>query len=438
MPRWLSSLAVYRDRRVLPLGPLGFSSGLPLSLTASTLTVRLAESGVDVAAIGLFASVGLPYNLKFAWAPLIDRVPVPVLSKRLGQRRAWLLVTQVGLAAALVVLGLADPRSNAWQTAAAAVLVAFWSASQDIMIDAFRVERLPPDLQGAGAGLYSLGYRLGMLVAGAGALYLASARSWAEVYAAMAALMAVGLATTLLCAEPERFVPRTTFEPGASLAARWVAWLRDAVVGPLKDFTRRPGWAGILAFLLLFKLGDSLAGVMTNPFLLALGFTKIEIANVVKTFGMVALLLGTVLGGALLARVGVQKGLWIGGVLQLVSNGMFAVQAAVGHDLWMLGATIGFENLATGMGAAALVAYLGSLCHREFTATQFALLSSVAAMSRTWLSSSAGVGAKALGWGPFFLATMVAAVPGLLLLWWLQRRFVRQEASHLAPLQANA
>ena len=419
MPQWLSSLAVYGNRRVLPIGLLGFSSGLPLALTASTLSLWLAEAGVNKTSIGLFASVATPYTLKFAWAPLVDRMPLPVLTARLGQRRSWLLASQAGLMLALLMLGSADPRQTPGMTALWAVAVAFFSATQDIAVDAFRVERLAPEEQGAGAGIIVLGYRLGMLVSGAGALYLATWLPWSAVYAAMAGFMAVGMATVLACDEPIKHRILEAAQAGTSLVIRLGTWLRTAVVAPLQEFATRPGWGGVLSFVLVFKLGDALAGVMTNPFLIELGFTKIEIANVVKTFGMAATLVGTVLGGALVHRVGVVKALWIGGGLQLASNGVFALQATVGHSTWMLAVTIGFENLAGGVGTAAYVAYLSGLCNVAYTATQYALLTSIAAMARTWLASSAGWGAEHLGWVGFFLATMVAALPGLLLLPWL-------------------
>jgi PAT family beta-lactamase induction signal transducer AmpG len=309
-------------------------------------------------------------------------------------------------------------------TAALAVLVAFCSASQDIVIDAYRVEVLAERQYAAGAAAIVFGYRVGMLVSGAGALYLASTLPWSWVYTAMAALVGIGMVTVLLNPEPEvAETPEAVAREDAARnwlaarphlprpAGRALAWLNVA----------RPGWAGILAFVVLYKFGDSLAGVMTFPFLADIGFTKIDIANVAKVFGFAATLAGLALGGGLMAGAGLYRSLWICGLLQLASNLMFAVQAVVGADLAMLALTIGLENLAGGMGTAVFVAYLSSLCNVAYTATQYALLSSFMVVARTWLSSSGGVLAEAFDWVGFFLLTTGAALPGLLLLAWLRR-----------------
>ncbi len=413
--RWVRSLAVYRDFRILVVLCLGFTSGLPLALTFSTLTFWLKEEGLTNTTIGLFASVATPYALKFLWAPLVDQLPIPLLSARLGRRRSWIVVTQLALMASLVALGTSDPGQDAWTTAMTAIVVAFCAASQDIVIDAYRVDLLEERTQAAGAAAAVFGYRIGMLVSGAGALLLATYVGWFEVYAVMAALVSLGVVAALAGPEPVR--------GGAPSARRrpLVAWLDEAVVRPFADFMTRPRWALILLFVMLYKFGDALAGVMTNPFLLELGFTKAEIATVVKTYGLVATLAGAAAGGSLTGAVGMVRCLWICGLLQMLSNLTFAVQATVGYSVPVLAVTIGLENLAGGMGTAAFVGYLSSLCNVSYTATQYALLTSFMSVARTWLASSAGWLSDQMSWPEFFVLTTLAALPGLLLLAWLSR-----------------
>ncbi len=416
MTGWLGSLAIYREPRLLAILLMGFSSGLPLALTGATLGVWLAEAGLSLTAIGLFALVGTAYNFKFVWSPLIDRLPLPILTRLLGRRRGWAVLIQVLLGISIFLLGWADPRVDPWWTALGAVAVAFFSASQDIVIDAYRVELLEDREQAAGAAATQVGYRFGMLAAGAGALYLATFFGWQATYAAMGLLMGVGILTVLFTREPDR----------AGTAAKPVpkglgAWLQDAVVAPFADFVTRPAWAAILIFVVLYKLGDALAGTVSSPFYVAMGFSKIEIANVSKIFGVISTLVGVALGGVVTYRLGLLRGLMVCGILQMLSNLMFAVQAIVGYDIPMLMLTIATENVTGGMGSAAFVAYLSSLCNVSYTATQYALLSSLAATARTMLSSSGGWFAETLGWVPFFGLTVLAAVPGLLLLAWLGR-----------------
>ena len=434
MKSWIAAAAVYRHPRVVAILFLGFSSGLPLALTGQTLSLWLKDEGLSLTAIGLFAAVGTPYALKFLWAPVMDKARLPVLTALLGRRRSWLIAAQAALIAATLALGFSDPAANVGLAAVLALAVAFASASQDVVIDAYRVEILEEHQFAAGAAAIVFGYRVGMLVSGAGALYLASAVAWPVVYAAMAALILVGVATALLNPEPAaRATPDSLAreaEVEAWLAARpglsgragaALGWLYVAVVCPFAEFMARPAWIAILLFVVFYKFGDSLAGVMTYPFLDDVGFTKIDIANVAKVFGFAATLAGLALGGALMAGVGLYRSLWICGVLQLASNLMFAVQAAAGADLALLAVTIGLENLAGGMGTAVFVAYLSSLCNVAYTATQYALLSSFMVTARTWLSSSGGALAEWLDWIGFFVLTTGAAVPGLILLWWLGR-----------------
>ncbi|MFP6759552.1 MAG: MFS transporter, partial [Alphaproteobacteria bacterium] len=388
---WLNATAVYREPRVIAILLLGFSSGVPLALTAGTLAIWMTEVGLNLTTIGLFAVVATPYTLKFLWAPVIDRTPLFWLTRRMGRRRGWLLFTQLFLIGTILVLGGSDPVAAPFTTALAALMVAFASASQDIVVDAFRIESLDESQLGAGAAMYVFGYRVAMLISGAGALAAASYVSWAVTYALMAALILVGVLVTVFSQEPQMRTDerasaleawgnsylqgRVTSErprirvTGAGMAiaaagaliltalggrfSRSAEWIYDAVVCPFAEFMTRRGWMVILLFVVFFKFGDTLAGAMTNPFLVKIGFSKIEIAEVAKIFGFTATIAGLFLGGALISGAGIVRSLWITGILQLVSNLMFAVQAAAGANLSVLALTIGFENLASGMGTAA-------------------------------------------------------------------------------------
>ena len=415
---------VYLDRRVISILLLGFSSGLPLALTGTTLALWLREEGLSLTAIGLFANVATPYALKFLWAPLVDKMPIPLLSKLLGRRRGWMVFTQACLILSILGLGASNPTTSIEMTALFAFLVAFASASQDIVIDAFRVEISDEKTLAAGAAAIVFGYRIGMLVSGAGALYLATSVSWEMTYAIMAAMVFIGVVTILFNKEPDaKPMDLTPATPSESSKLETVQnWLIEAVVNPFREFFTRPGWIAILLFVMLYKFGDSLAGVMSTPLFYDLGFTKIDIANVSKIYGTAATFIGLALGGWLMAGVGLYKTLWICGFLQLGSNLMFAVLAMMGNDVYFLAATVGIENLSGGMGTAAFVAYLSSLCNISYTATQYALLSSFMAAARTTLSSPGGALAEYTGWITFFILTVLAAVPGLVLLWWLTRK----------------
>jgi PAT family beta-lactamase induction signal transducer AmpG len=418
-PGWRQAFAVYLDRRVATVLLLGFSSGLPLALTGATLAVWLTEAGVPLTGIGLFALVGIPYTFKFLWAPLIDQVRLPLLARIFGRRRSWMLATQAALIAALIALGASDPVHDTWTVAVLALIVAFCSASQDIVIDAYRVEILDPRQYGAGAAAVQFGYRIAMLVSGAGALLLAQfTGSWFVTYAGMAALVGLGVLTVLANPEPAAAAPSSPPPPGGRL--------RRAVVAPFADMVRRRGWAilAVLAFVLLYKLGDAFAGVMANPFYIKIGFSKAEIAAVSKLFGFGATILGTFLGGVVVARYGLWKSLLLCGVLQMLSNLMFAWQATIGADLSALTLTIAVENLSGGLGSAAFVAYISSLCNLTYTGTQYALLSSLAAVGRTVVASSAGRLAERMGWVDFFILSTLVAAPGLILLLLLRKRLL--------------
>jgi len=403
---------------------MGFSSGLPLALTGATLYFWLAELGVSLTTIGFFSLVGISYNFKFLWSPLIDRLPIPLLTARIGRRRSWALAIQMPLALAILALGLTEPRADPGITALLAVIVAFLSASQDIVIDAYRIELLRPEEQAAGAAATQWGYRFGMLAAGAGALYAAMFAGWAFAYGLMAALMLVGMVTVSLTREPGGVRPLEPL-PGASAGERLRAWLGRAVLAPFLDLHRRSGTAllvVILLFIVLYKSGEALAGTMATPLYVSLGFAKFEVANIGKIYGLAATLAGLALGGVVVTRIGVFHGLLICGVLQMLSNLMYAVQTWAGHDLLALSLTIGIENLTNGMGSAAFVTYLSGLCSVAFTATQYALLSSLAAVGRTILSAWGGKLASVLGWTPFFVLSTALCIPGLLLLLSIMRR----------------
>lgn len=403
------SLAIYLDRRLLAILAMGFASGLPLLLTTSTLSYWLARRGVDKTTIGLFALVGLPYSLKFLWAPLLDYARVPLLDARLGRRRAWALVAQIGLVVAILALAATDPATTPYATALAAFAIAFCSATQDVAIDAYRIEVLREPEQGAGAGATQSGYRVALLVAGAGAIALADWVAWPVVFTALAGLVGVGMVAVLLAPEP----------PAPEAAPTRFA---DAFVAPLRDLLGRPQAAAIAAFALLYKFGDAIAGTMANPFYVELGFSGVEIASVTKLFGVAANLVGVLAGGALVARAGTWRALAIGGVLQAATNLLFAVQAQVGHSVPMLALAIGADGVTGGLAASAFVAYLSGLCRSGMSASQYALLTSLMAAGRTVLASGSGWLAQQMDWASFFVLTTLLAAPGLLLLAHLARR----------------
>jgi PAT family beta-lactamase induction signal transducer AmpG len=409
------ALAVYLDRRMLAIALMGFASGLPLLLTTSTLSYWLARRGVDKTAIGLFALVGLPYSLKFLWAPALDFLAVPVLSRWLGRRRAWALLAQMALAAAIVALGTVDPAVAPAATAALAFAVAFCSATQDVAIDAYRIEVLSELEQGAGAAATQTGYRGGLLAAGAGAIALADFAAWPVVFATLAGLVAVGALGVAIAPEPPAAAPRDGRPSGEA------ASFAEAFLAPLRDLAQRPHVAAIIAFALLYKFGDAIAGTMANPFFVELGFTGVEIATVTKVFGIVANVAGVIAGGALVARAGTFRALAIGGVLQASTNLLFAAQAEVGHSLAMLAIAVGADGFTGGLAASAFVAYLSGLCRTGMSATQYALLTSLMAAGRTVLASGAGWLADSMSWAAFFALTTALAAPGLALLFHLHR-----------------
>jgi len=385
--------------RMLVALVMGFSCGLPLLLTITVLQAWMKEEGVDLTVIGMMALVGLPYTVKFLWAPFLDRYTL----RFLGRRRGWLLTAQLALVPAIGGLGLTDPAGHPWMVAFAAFLVTFFSASQDIVVDAYRREDLPDEELGLGSSLYVNGYRLGMLLASGGGLILADHLSFSSVYMIMAGCMLPGAVTTLMAPEPP-------LPPGTPRR------LREAVIDPLTEYFSRQGALWMLAFILLYKIGDTMASAMTTPFYLDIGFSKTEIGAVVKLFGFWATVAGSLAGGVLMIRLGINRSLWVFGFLQAVSTAGFAILARIGHSVPLLSGVIAFENLSGGMGTAAYVAFMASITNKRFTATQYALLSSLMGAPRVLASAPTGFLAKQMGWQGFFIACTLIAIPGMLLL----------------------
>lgn len=453
---WRNALAVYFRPRVALMFMFGFSAGLPYQLTSSTLQAWLTESKVSVEEIGLFGLVAAAYAWKFLWAPAIDGVPIPYLSRLLGHRRSWLLVTQICLACAIAALAFVDPVESKLALAGVAALVAFFSASQDVVIDAYRIEALKESELTAGYANYNAAYRTAMLLSFTGAVLLVTwletsgasrADAWAYGYLTMAAMVAVGILGTLLAPE--------SWEDHSSRFDRpFAERFRTAVVEPFSDFLRKDLWWAILLFVVLFKLGDAFTSELRTYFFLTLGFEKATYAAIQWPFGFFTVLAGGYIGGIIANRVGVIRALWIGGLLQMATNLIFiwpalalpdltaaigvpdaegakkitfaAIEAGGLQGYWAfatLAGSVGVENFATGIGGAAFVAYMSLLCgNRSYTATQYALLSSLAAQARISLSAPAGFAVAAVGWVWYYIIATALAIPGLLLLWWLMRR----------------
>jgi MFS transporter, PAT family, beta-lactamase induction signal transducer AmpG len=414
---WRRSIAQYTDRRVMLILPLGFASGLPLVLTASTLSAWFAKSGVSLKTIGAFALVGTPYSFKFLWSPLIDQLPPPI---PIGRRRGWGLTIQLALIAATLALGSCNPKLDIALMSGLALLVAFLSASQDVVIDAYRVEILTEDQQGPGAAMIQTGYRLAMLASGAGALMIAAQLGWFAAYATMAALLSVGMLVFIFGPEPTVLRERPRGAKGSWESIR--EWVATAVTGPFADFMRRRLWPAIVVFIVGYKLGEAMAGVMAMPLYISLGFSLNEIAAVSKLVGFFATIVGAIVGGVVTSKLGVMRSLLLCGVLQSAGNLFYVLQAYGGHRLDYLALCVAAENLTGAMAGTALVAYLSDLCSPAFTATQYALLSSLASVGRTLVASMGGALAAELGWVRFFLLTTVATLPALLLLIWIARR----------------
>lgn len=422
--RFIDTFSIYCTRRMLVIFALGIVSGLPLALTAGTLGMRLADSGIDLKTIGLFAAVATPYAFKFLWSPLVDGMPLPLLTRLLGRRRSWMVFTQFLLAGALVIMATLDPVAAIGSVALVAVAIAALSATQDIAVDAFRVESVGPAEQGASAAMLVFGYRIGMLLSGAGAFRLADLYGWQVAYLAMAGIMAAAILVSLVAREPDaqEDTAAPQEEAPTSLPARIMHFLRGSVIAPFADFMTRPYWAAVLVFVILYKLGDAFMGTMFNPFLEQIGFTKTQIAVIAKAYGLTATLAGAFCGGLIVARLGMFRALLICGFAQMLTNLLMVGQAQVGANELYLIFSISAENFAGGLGTTAFVAYLAALTRRHYTATQYALLSSFAAFGRTWLSTPSGAIAQDVGWEWFFVISCVISLPSLALLVWLERR----------------
>ncbi len=387
------------SRRMLVALIMGYVAGLPLELTGFVLKTWMREEGVDLTIIGMFALVGLPYTLKFISAPVLDRFTIPLF----GRRRGWLLIFQIGLMISVFSLGATNPGQNPTLVAFVALLVAFFSASQDTVIDAYRREDLSDEELGIGSSLYVSGYRVGMLLATGGGLILADHMPFSMVYPIMAVCLLPGIITTLMTPEPA-----TPFGTPRSM--------RDAVLEPFVEYFQRHNALWILAFILLYKIGDTMAGSMTAPFYVDLNYTKTEIGTVVKLFGFWAIMGGSFLGGIIMLKIGINRSLWIFGVLQAVSTAGFAVLSLIGHQVAALAAVIAFENLSAGMGTAAYAGFMASITNKKFTATQYALLTSLMGVPRVVASAGTGYLAEYLGWSGFFVFCTLIAIPGMLLL----------------------
>ena len=405
---------------------LGFSAGLPLLLVLGTLSFRLREAGIDRSTIGFLSWVGLAYGFKWVWSPLVDRLPLPLLTRWLGRRRSWLLLAQLGVVAGLVGMALLDPQMELEPVVWCALVVAFASATQDIALDAFRIESADAQHQAALAATYQTGYRLAMIWAGAGVLWVAARASgasetgyvhgaWQTAYLVMAGSMAVGVLTVLLSPEPA-----ARAMPPARNAAEW---LRGALIEPFAEFIRRYRWqaALILSLIAVYRISDVVMGIMANPFYVDMGYTKDEVAAVTKVFGVVMTLVGAFIGGVLSMRLGVMRILMLGAVLSAVTNLLFAWLATRGHDLTALVWVISADNLASGIASAAFIAYLSSLTNINYSATQYALFSSMMLLAPKWLAGFSGVYVDAHGYEAFFTSTALLGAPVLLLVWLTSR-----------------
>jgi MFS transporter, PAT family, beta-lactamase induction signal transducer AmpG len=426
---WMAALRVYREPASLRMLALGFSAGLPLLLVLGTLSFRLREAGIDRTTLGYLSWVGLAYGFKWCWAPLVDRMPIPLLTRALGRRRSWLLLSQALIVAGLVGMALSDPRQALGPIVWCALAVAFGSATQDIALDAFRIESADVQRQGALAATYQTGYRLAMIWAGAGVLWIAARAevapavavaaaganyqqlAWQTAYLVMAASMAVGVLTVLFSREPAR----VELPPARSAGE----WLRGALVEPFADFLGRYGWhaALILALIGTYRISDVVMGIMANPFYVDMGFTKDEVAAVTKVYGVVMTLVGAFAGGVLSMKLGVMRVLMLGAILSAASNLLFAWLASRGHDVTALIFVISADNLSSGIASAAFIAYLSSLTNVQYSATQYALFSSMMLLAPKWIAGFSGKFVDAFGYSSFFNSTALLGVPVLLLVW---------------------
>lgn len=425
-PSYLEALTVYFRPSVLVIMLLGFSSGLPLALSGETLKVWMSDRGVDLGTIGLLSLAGLPYTLKFIWAPVVDAWRVPWLQERFGRRRAWLIASQIVLMAAIVFLGTRDPINAPLMIGLGALVVAFASATQDIVVDAYRVQALPNDEQAAGVAGYVAAYRVGMLASSVGVIEFTwwleahgfdKAASWPIAYAAAAVLVVIGMFAAVIAKEPKSDLDEKPIEGSP------IARLYETASGAFTQFLTRDAAVGILLFVILYKLCDALAGTMTAPFVLSLGYSKAMYAAIVKGVGLAALLVGGFAGGAVARTVPLHTALWIGAFLQMFSNLVFVWLGYQPVSVEALTVAIIVENFAGAIGTVIFVAYISALCRDPLhTATQYALLTALASTGRTFFAAGTGYAAQAVGWPLFFVGTALTAIPALLLMMWLQGR----------------
>ena len=437
-PTWRQALGAYRDPRVVTMFFMGISAGLPLILVFTTLSVWLRDVGVSRTAIGFFSWVAATYGFKFLWSPLVDRLQLPRPFSRLGRRRSWILLAILGVIAGLIGMALTDPKSDLWQMALFAFVVAFSSATQDIALDAFRIESAPEHMQGATAGAYQAGYMLAVkIVGGALALYLAEYIDWGTAYAVMAAFMLIGIVTILIRPEPESAMTGATDELLAKIQAaaglrsgrqtaltRIAAWFSTAVIGPFTEFFSRNGWWALLILVLIgvYRLSDITLGVMAGPFYIDLGFSKTEIANATKLFGLFAAVGGALFGGFVVARIGVLPALMTAALTVIATNLLFGFMALIQTDsFWLLTTIVSADSIAAGMAGSAFIAYLSSLTNVQYTATQYALLTSIMLLPGKLVAGFSGVVVDAAGYVLFFAYASALGAPAVILILVLAR-----------------
>ncbi len=454
---WLQALRIYVHPRVLGMLALGFSAGLPLLLILGTLSFWLREAGIDRSTIGHLSWIGLAYGFKWAWAPLVDRMPLPLLSRWLGRRRAWLLLSQLMIGSALIGMANTDPAEQLSRMVFFALVVAFASATQDIALDAYRIEAVALRLQGAMAATYQAGYRLAMIMASAGVLWIAAAldashgeynySSWQAAYWFMAGCMVIGVMTTLIIREPDVPVDRSAAEDeqrAKAMIAGWcpnelfvrlLSWMYGAVIAPFRDFIVRHGYHAllILALIAVYRISDVVMGVMSNPFYVDMGYTKDEVATVSKVYGVIMTVAGAAIGGVLTAKIGVIRTLFLGAFLSAATNLLFVWLAGRGHDLAGLVFTISADNLSAGIASSAFVAYLSGLTHAAYSATQYALFSSIMLLLPKFIAGFSGEFVDAYGYSLFFTGTALLGIPVLVLVWKVGRINLAAESRKLVP-----
>lgn len=428
---WREAFSVYLKPRVLAMFFLGFSAGLPFLLVFSTLTAWLNDEGVSKSMIGFFAWVGLTYSVKFFWAPVLDRVNLPVLEKMLGHRRSWMLVAMIGIATGLFFLSTLSPRDSLTLVALTAVWIAFSSATQDIVIDAYRIEAMAIEYQAAMAGAYQAGWRIGAaLVGSAAALYLAELYSWQIAYMAMGCFVVVGIVTVILIDEPERSLTQKTIENEQRVIDylnnhhkpnKVMAWVIGAIVCPFADFFQRNGKyaIGILLFIGLYRISDITLAIMANPFYLDMGFTKIEIANVTKIYGLIMTLAGAIVGGVIVVRYSVLRPMLAGAIMVAITNLLYVTMVSKGHDITWFTIIVSADNFSGGFAASTFIAYLSSLTNTAYTATQYALFSSIMTLPAKVISGFSGIVVDSAGYAYFFTYTACLGIPAILMVLWL-------------------